>query len=158
MKQWYPSSLFIRASGIFCALFIIDRFTKIVAFFLFSEHAYPVIPGILRFSLLLHAKSYVILDFWRGEGIGIFSLILLCGAFFLLRREIGKAGPAYFVALICAGVISNFMDYVRYGAIVDWISIPGVTVFNLSDIFIGIGCLLLLHSFFKRNGYTDTVK
>lgn len=129
----------------FCLLFFIDRGTKIAALFLFSAEPYSVIPGVLRFSLYLHTKSIFFFDglsiFWIG---GIFFLFL-CAMVFMgaKRNEQSAILPA---ALIAAGAASNLLDIARYGSIIDWIEIPGLTVFNFADGLIVVGCVGLLFS------------
>ena len=47
-------------------------------------------------------------------------------------------------ALIIIGAISNLMDRIQYGGVIDFINVPHFTVFNLSDIYISIGVVWVL--------------
>ena len=42
------------------------------------------------------------------------------------------------------GAISNLMDRIQYGGVIDFISVPYFTVLNLSDIYISIGVVWVL--------------
>lgn len=45
-------------------------------------------------------------------------------------------------ALICGGGISNYIDRLRLGGVVDFIYIKGFSVFNIADVAIVIGVIL----------------
>ncbi|KKP90829.1 MAG: Lipoprotein signal peptidase [Parcubacteria group bacterium GW2011_GWA2_36_10] len=46
--------------------------------------------------------------------------------------------------LIFIGAASNILDRLNYGGVIDFISVPYFTVFNLSDVFIFCGVVYLL--------------
>ncbi len=48
------------------------------------------------------------------------------------------------VSLIIAGALGNMIDRVRWGYIVDYINIGNVLVFNLADVVIAVGVVILL--------------
>lgn len=54
-------------------------------------------------------------------------------------------------ALIAAGALGNMIDRVRFGYIIDYISIGGMLVFNLADMMIIMGVLLLFRDLFLKN-------
>ena len=47
--------------------------------------------------------------------------------------------------LIIIGAISNLLDRINYGAVVDFINVPLFTVLNLSDIYISVGIVWILY-------------
>ena len=47
-------------------------------------------------------------------------------------------------SLIALGAISNVVDRIYYKAVIDFIDIPYFTVFNLSDIYIFLGVVILI--------------
>ena len=55
-------------------------------------------------------------------------------------------GQKYFLILIFSGAISNIIDRLRFGCVVDYIDLKFFPVFNLADIYITIGVLLILLS------------
>lgn len=139
----------LRAFILFGALFCVDRFSKIVALFLFSEYPTVVIPNVLQFSLYLHTKFFSVDP-------ALLTLIgfVLVGLFFIAALTFHsdkKSGAVCWMALIAVGAASNLLDVLRYGSVIDWIEIPRLTFFNLSDGFIIGGCIgLLLPRFYKR--------
>ena len=137
-----------RALILFGALFCVDRFSKIVALFLFSEHPTMVIPGVLQFSLYLHTKFFSV----DPTLLALIGFVLV-GLFFIAALTLlpdRKSRAVFWIALIAAGAVSNFLDVLRYGSIIDWIEIPRLTFFNGSDTFIIGGCIGLFFSLFRK--------
>ena len=137
-----------RALIVFCALFFVDRATKISALFLFSEHPYTVIPGVVKFSLYFHTK------FFSVDPVLLIAIgCVLAGFFFIAALSVlqdRRSSGVFWVALLAAGAASNLLDAIRYGSIIDWIEIPHLTFFNLADVFIIGGCAGLLFSLFHK--------
>ena len=52
-------------------------------------------------------------------------------------------------SLIALGAISNVVDRIHYKAVIDFIDIPYFTVFNLSDVYIFLGVVILIINEFK---------
>ena len=46
------------------------------------------------------------------------------------------------VSFILIGAISNLIDRFRFGAVIDWISIPWWSVFNLADVYIVVATII----------------
>jgi len=58
--------------------------------------------------------------------------------------------------LIIIGAISNLLDRIRYGGVIDFINVQYFTVFNLSDVYISIGVIWILwHEWFYRKNNLD---
>ena len=53
--------------------------------------------------------------------------------------------------LITSGAISNVIDRLHYGCVIDFIDLKFWPIFNLADIFIIVGAILLLIKLFKNN-------
>ena len=49
-----------------------------------------------------------------------------------------------YVMLILAGAISNMIDRIRFGCVIDFVDFKFWPVFNLADIFIVVGAVFLL--------------
>lgn len=134
----------LRALLVPLAVFAADRLLKIFA--LHTPH--PQWGGLFQ----LHrntgiAFSIPLPDMVMATGL-VVAFIIVCGAVF---REIKKSPPhlvPYF--LILAGALSNILDRLQYGAVIDYASVPSVGLFfNLADAMILAGILLLL---FRRGG------
>lgn len=81
----------------------------------------------------------------------IFLLLLLAGRFFNSRPP--DKNQAIGWVLLLAGAAGNMIDRLRWGYIIDFISIGNVLIFNLADIFITAGAIILLEKsigFFRR--------
>jgi len=48
------------------------------------------------------------------------------------------------LAIVIAGAYSNLLDRIRYGAVIDYISLEHFSVFNLADVLISVGIIILL--------------
>lgn len=57
--------------------------------------------------------------------------------------------------LIFAGAIGNIIDRARFGYIIDYINIGGLLVFNLADVFIAVGAIILLEKIFQKSRSKD---
>lgn len=56
-----------------------------------------------------------------------------------------------FIIIILAGAISNIIDRLFFGCVIDFIDLKFWPVFNLADIFITIGAIMLIYSLaFKK--------
>jgi signal peptidase II len=134
----------LRALLVPLAVFVADRLLKIFA--LHTPH--PQWGGLFQ----LHrntgiAFSIPLPDMIMITGLAV-AFIIVCGAVF---REMKKPSPSlvpYF--LILAGALSNILDRLQYGAVIDYFSVPLVGLFfNLADMMILGGILLLL---FRQSG------
>jgi signal peptidase II len=91
-------------------------------------------------------------------------IVALVYIFFKAKKQIEKI----FLTLILAGAFSNVIDRARFGCVVDFIdlkffpasiamrSIAGWPVFNLADVYISIGVLLVVVAQIKKYKIPDT--
>ena len=85
-------------------------------------------------SWSFHISSYI---FWILWVLIIVALLLL-----LLRKELFYI--SYCIIFIISGAISNVIDRLYFGCVIDFIVFHFWPIFNLADIFIVTGTLLLL--------------
>ena len=80
----------------------------------------------------------------------IFSIILI---YFILRKKDSSILNLFSYSFILGGSIGNGIDRVVKGFVIDFININFINfpVFNIADISINIGLILLLYQIFKRN-------
>lgn len=75
-----------------------------------------------------------------------FTYILLTIIFFLLLRKNFSYCGRLALTLFLAGGLSNIVDRLRFsGAVIDWILFLGLFTFNLADVAISLGVILLLY-------------
>jgi len=80
----------------------------------------------------------------------IFSIILI---YLILIKKSSSQIDLYSYSFILGGTIGNGLDRIFRGFVVDFINLNIISfpVFNIADISINIGFILLLYSIFKNN-------
>ena len=91
--------------------------------------------------------------FGLGSGWGIFTLIIVCLMLGLFLLTIEKPEKIMWpIVLIFSGAISNIIDRIFRGGIIDFIRIKGELAFNFADIMIILGVALYTIILFKNEG------
>ncbi|MDD2430339.1 MAG: signal peptidase II [Firmicutes bacterium] len=117
-----------------------------------------VIPGILNISLVKNdGAAFGILagKTWFLIPIAIIFVIYL----FLQREKISKIPFAKWGAPIAAaGTLGNAIDRIFRGYVIDFIDVPFFSVFNIADIGITVGILLIAVGLYlhERDQENDT--
>ena len=83
--------------------------------------------------------------------ISIFFSILLI--YFIFRKNTLNTSDLYSYSFILGGTIGNGVDRIYRGFVVDFINLNIINfpVFNIADISINIGFIILLYNIFKNN-------
>lgn len=99
----------------------------------------------------LNFKSYVynsgvsfgLLTSWGNMAIGLLSGIL---TIFFLYLSVKNNNPVsrFSLCLIIGGSLGNLIDRFTLGGVMDYISIFGLPVFNIADLFVTMGCFMLI--------------
>lgn len=74
--------------------------------------------------------------------------IYLCKKYFMPAPPTGRHDILY-ITLIMSGAISNIIDRLYYGCITDFIDLRVWPVFNLADIYITIGAIMIIYQILK---------
>jgi len=133
-------------------LFVVDRILK----YFFINNPAVEFSGDFIFGLLnFHFEKNTGIAF--GISINqIFLLALIVFVILILVRFLVKAYyqedwlTIFSLTLIIVGAISNLIDRMRYGFVIDYIDVPWFTVFNLADCMITIGVGILLLGIFRK--------
>ena len=130
-------------------LLAIDRLLKIVALNQIQE--YSLIGDILKFNF---AKNYFI-AFSLPLGGSVLIAIIIAIIIFLLVYCIRLAKKREFIQValltnVLFGAISNLVDRLQYGYVIDYIDLKYFTVFNVADMMIVGGVFLLLLTSYKN--------
>lgn len=106
-------------------LFLVDRFVKQV---------------VIGFEIV-YVKNYGV-AFGMGNSNVVSLFVSLVGIAYViyLIRKLKWALPLY---LILVGGICNIIDRIVYGAVIDYIDLKFFPVFNLADVYISIGIVLV---------------
>ena len=133
-------------------IILIDQFTKYLMFY--------------NYKLYLNKNFFLFrLDFVRNYGAAfnlfsgsriflsiisiIFSIILF---YLILRNKSSNSLDLYSYSFILGGTIGNGIDRIAKGYVIDFINLNIIDfpVFNIADISINIGFILILYSIFKN--------
>lgn len=115
----------------------------------------PLVPGLLT---LTHIRNFgAAYNFMTGFALFLIlvpGLIMLGGLVYLaFRAERLSPMVRLSASMIIGGGLGNLTDRIRLGYVVDFLDIRIIPVFNVADMFITAGCLLLVLYllFFDRN-------
>ena len=145
------TKLYFFSLSIFIVL--IDQFTKYLIFY----NPKKFINKDFIFFRLDFVKNYgAAFNIFSGSRIFlslisiIFSLLLI---YLIFRKNTNKSFDLYSYSFILGGTIGNGIDRIYRGFVVDFINLNIINfpVFNIADISINIGFIILLYNIFKNN-------
>ena len=122
--------------------------------------ARELIRGVVDFRYVENTDVAFNLLRWVPESIRAPGLLLF-GAIALLTLGVllfhGRGQPRmhrWALVLVTAGAIGNYADRVARGYVVDFVHLHHWPVFNVADIYITVGCVLLALGFlaYRRSG------
>lgn len=79
--------------------------------------------------------------------LGIFYLlwsIIILGLLFAIRRNYFQPFGSFCLIIILSGAVANIIDRSYFGCVIDFIDLKFWPVFNLADIYISAGSLLVI--------------
>ena len=134
-------------------IIIIDQFTKYLMFFNYNIY---VNKDLILFKLDFVKNYGAAFNIFSGSRIFlsiisiIFSILLL---YLILRKNTSKSFDMYSYSFILAGTVGNGLDRIIKGFVIDFINLNFIDfpVFNIADISINIGFIIILYSIFKNN-------
>ena len=138
--------------GIAAAVFIADRMTKILAPRI-PEDGQALIPGVL--GLRYAENRGIAFSMLSGMPwvLGLVSLVIIAAVFFFLRGKKLRAMTLTGLMMMLGGAAGNMLDRFIHGFVPDMIEVLFVqfAVFNVADMFLCIGCgLVILQLLFGR--------
>ncbi len=140
---------------LFISIFIIliDQFTK---YLMFYNYKIFINKDFLFFKLDFVKNYGAAFNILSGSRIFlsfisiIFSILLI---YLILRKNTLNSIDLYSYSFILGGTIGNGIDRILKGFVIDFINLNLINfpVFNIADISINIGFILLLYNIFKNN-------
>ena len=133
------------ASGV-AIFFLADRILKSTAFQVRTNPAWPLLGEMLTFRFTANyniAFSLPLGGPWLSWLIAAVITALIIYLVRLWSRPDNRIVVAALI-LIIAGALSNLIDRLTYGYVVDYLELRYFTVFNLADIMISLGALTLI--------------
>lgn len=142
-------------SLVYGAVLLVDRMTKLWAVaHLTLGMSIPLVP-FLHLTLVHNHGAAFGLFVGLGPLLILVRLVVSVGVFIVARRLPG-ANPAMLVGLglVGAGAAGNLVDALAYGYVVDFLDIRVWPVFNVADMAIVCGSMLLALQFvlYERRG------
>jgi len=136
---------FILTLGIISVLVLLDQFTKFAVSKL-VHHPVKLIDDLLKLTLVYNEGSAFGLKFLSKTGYIVVSIVLIAFLLKLTFQEVERNFSLMSLGyiLITSGAIGNLADRFLRGAVLDFISVARFPVFNLADIWITLGVLLIL--------------
>lgn len=137
----------IAIALVIAIFFILDRYLKLLAISSFATHPLKLIGNIFSFQL---TANYYIAFSLPLSGLTLNLIILLLVILitiyitYLAFRQRQKKLEIITMAVIWAGALSNLIDRWTYGYVVDYLNLKYFTVFNLADVMISVGALILI--------------
>ena len=141
--------------GLIFLVVLLDQASKAFALRYLSVHqSVPLIQGI--FHLTLVHNTGIAFGFFRGhQGILLafitLSLLLLWG--WAVRMEDKSFGGRMAFALILGGAAGNWIDRLRFRAVIDFLDFRVWPVFNIADSAITIGVILYLFLLLRKKAH-----
>lgn len=133
-------------------LFLVDRLLKYWALNYWVNKEFVIIKNILQLELFQNLN--IAFSIPLPQNLIIVITILFIGGLtyylFILNYRKGQVVLKTSLLLIIAGGISNLYDRLQYGFVVDYINIPYFPVFNLCDVMISAGAVLIAVFVFKH--------
>ncbi len=149
MNNKIQTKLYFFSLSIFIVL--IDQYTK---YLIFYNHKFFLNKDFLFFKLDFVKNYGAAFNLFSGSRvflslISIFFSILLI--YLIFRKTTLNSFDLYSYSIILGGTIGNGIDRIYRGFVVDFINLNIINfpVFNIADISINIGFIILLYKIFK---------
>ncbi len=134
--------------------FIIDQILKSIALKKQFSDAISIIPNTLYFKF--QANENIALSLPVSNNIALFlSIIILMFLIFLIyylkSKKITSNLVIFLLIFTVIGALSNIIDRIRYSFVIDYLSVPWFSVFNIADVMISLsGIAIIIIILFKQ--------
>ena len=142
------------------AVIVFDRVVKkLVVSNMVPWETIPVIEDIFHFTYVQNRGAAF--SMWQGQWIILigFPLAAIAVGLILIHLKRNKWDKLMLtsVAMICGGGLGNLIDRIMLGYVVDLFDFRVFPVFNIADIFICVGCGLMILDvlFFERKNSSN---
>lgn len=123
--------------------FVLDRFLKFLSINLESD--FYLIKNFLKFTF--YSNKFISFSFpLSGPLLNLLIFILiffiLINIIFLIKKD--NFFEAFLWVAVFLGALSNFIDRLRYSFVIDYLDFFSLSVFNLADVMIVLGCFFII--------------
>jgi len=142
-KLNYETHSYSKAALFWAVLLLaLDRCLKAVAIIFWSSQARQLIDGWLLTYSLNRRLAFSLA--WTGPTLIIFlTILILILTVYAINTIKKQPNQIWGWSLLLAGAYSNLYDRIIYGGVIDYLA-SWWTIFNLADIFVGLGLIILL--------------
>ncbi|WP_099208790.1 signal peptidase II [Urinicoccus timonensis] len=143
-------------------LTLLDQFSKLLVVKYLVSRDLVLVPGF--FKLMYLENSGAAFGILQNKFLLflIITLVVVVAILYNLPKLKKFSLPYWSLVLILAGTFGNFIDRVRLGYVVDFISLKfksyHFAVFNLADTMIVVGSILLCFTILKSDGKGNSWK
>lgn len=144
---------FARAAAVTAFVVGVDQLTKhTIGTSIAPGQVKTVIPGIVHF--VYERNTGVAFGFLGGAGAIVYILIgvAVTALLVFLWRRPERAGLWLPTGMLIGGAVGNLIDRVARGSVIDFIKLPDWPAFNVADMSITFGVLVLLYVIEARPG------
>ena len=134
------------------AIVAVDQLTKYLAAANLAGRTVTLIPGWLQLHYI--TNDGMALSLLRGARwlFVVMTVVYLAIVILVVAKKWLKKKPELWcVAAITGGAIGNLIDRISSGLVVDMICIPWFSTFNVADLFITFGALVLVIYIFVKD-------
>ena len=130
-------------------LICIDQISKLIIQYNYQN---PIGDGFIGITLIKNTGIAFGVNNGNFKNI-ILTVFILAIVVNFVRRQIAKmdAKSAVAISMILAGGISNLLDRIIQGGVIDFIRVKGFAIFNIADCYIVLGWILMVIFVFKIN-------
>ena len=145
---------------LFVGLIAFDQYVKFQVVSTMSLHeTLPIIPETFHITYVLNpGAAFGILPYERSFLIGIGGLMLIFGMLYYSKLKKVHLATKFGCVTAAAGALSNLIDRMRTGYVVDMFDFRVFPVFNIADIAIIIGLLLIVYVIFFQGEKSNEVE
>ena len=138
--------MFYAVLALFAAVIVaVDQLTKYLAAQYLVGNTVTLIPGMLQLHYV--TNDGMALSLLRGARwlfVVMTAVYLAAVIFVLVKKWFRKKPELWCLAAITGGAIGNFIDRISTGLVIDMICIPWFSTFNVADIFITFGAVIMV--------------
>lgn len=141
--------------SIFVIILLLDQFTKFLIS-KFVKNSLKIIPRILEIEIIKNTGVAFGINSGNMKNI-VITIIFLCLIIYFIKKQFRLINikTMFSLSLMFAGGFSNLIDRIVRGGILDFIKISTFPIFNIADISIVIGWILLVINIVKFTGIEE---
>lgn len=133
--------------------FIADRYLKLVSLGLFDNQSYNLLGNIFFFNFTPNYYMAFSLP-WSGALLNSLVVLIIIGLVLLIfYLTLNNKYPKYLpvlLTIILFGAISNVLDRLVCGYVIDYLELRYFSVFNIADVMISLGSILIIIKSLKK--------